>query len=142
MAVPGRRSSATRNYDPDCDTGYDARAAGTAMDAPGGTGAGADRDFVTSSYDPDRDTGYDARAVGTAMDAPADQDGRAAADHDAGRDTGYVDDSSTGAGRDYDPAQDNRIRGRDARRGGPDHRPSRRRLRHRAGRCGPSGPGG
>ena len=61
----------TRDYDPDRDTGYDPRAAGTAMDAPGGTGADADRDFVTSSYDPDRDTGYDPRAAGTAMD-PAD----------------------------------------------------------------------
>ena len=86
----------TRSSDADRDTGYDARAAGTAMDAPGGTGGGADRDFVTSSYDPDRDTGYDPRAAGTAMAAPAGQDSRAAADHDAGRDTGYVDDPRTG----------------------------------------------
>ena len=130
----------TRSYDADRDTGYDARAAGTAMDAPGGTGGGADRDFVTSSYDPDRDTGYDPRAAGTAMAAPAGQDSRAAADHDAGRDTGYVDDPRTGANSRLRPGPGHRVRRRDARRGGPDHRPSRRRLRHRAGRRGPSGP--
>ena len=90
----------------DRSTDYGSAAAAGATGAAVADRGGAGQDFVTRNYDPDRDTGYDARAAGTAMDAPADQDSRAAADHDAGRDTGYVDDSSTGAGRDYDPAQD------------------------------------
>ena len=90
----------------DRSTDYGSAAAAGATGAAVADRGGAGQDFVTRNYDPDRDTGYDARAAGTAMDAPADQDSRAAADHDADRDTGYVDDSSTGAGRDYDPAQD------------------------------------
>ena len=75
---------------------------------PGAGTAGDDRDLVTSSYDPDRDTGYDPHAAGTAMDSAAGAGAaRGGTDHDAGRDTGYVDDDPRrGGARDYDPAQD------------------------------------